>query len=97
MRGIVKDGVGRLYEGGIRASGLTRIQVAVEAREVAAADFQADAVALEEDIARGPHVDFVLVDLAGNDGPGLGGRFAITGAENPFGKILREAIGPYIN
>ena len=65
MGGVVVDGVGGLDEVGACGGGLTGVQVAVEAREVAAGDFEADDVALEEDVAGGPEVDFVFVDLAG--------------------------------
>ena len=51
MRGVVEDGVGCLHENCVRAGRLAGIQVAVEAREVAAADFQANLVAFQEDIA----------------------------------------------
>ena len=45
MRGVVEDGVGRLHENCAGAGRLAGIQIAVEAREVAAAHFQADLVA----------------------------------------------------
>jgi hypothetical protein len=51
---VVEDGVGGrdplLGSGG----GFPGVQVAVEAGEIAAGDFQADAVAGAEDVARGP-------------------------------------------
>ena len=54
----------------IRAGVFAGIQVAVEAREVAAADFKPNPVAFQKHVARGPQIDFVLVDLAGHDGLG---------------------------
>ena len=43
---------------------LARVQVAIEPREVAARDLQPQHVPLLEHVARGPHVDRELVDLA---------------------------------
>ena len=51
MRAVVEDGVGGLHECRVGACVLAGVQVAVEAGEIAAAHFQADAVALEEDVA----------------------------------------------
>ena len=47
------------------ACGRARVRITVESRVVAARDLHADPVAGEEDVARGPEVDPVLVDLAG--------------------------------
>ncbi len=43
----------------------TCVQIAVEAGKVAAADFETNSVAFEEDVAGGPEVDHELVHLAG--------------------------------
>ena len=44
---------------------MTGVGIAVKAREVAARDFQADAVVFQEDIARISEVDLVFIDFAG--------------------------------
>jgi len=94
----VEDGVGGFHHFGGGGGVFAGVEVAVEAGEVAAADFEADFVALEEDVAGGPHVDLVLVDFAGGDelGRGLGG-FAILGAEDAFRHVAREAVRAYID
>ena len=39
-----------------------------------------------------------LVDFAGlEELGGAGGGFAIAGAENSFGQVLRVAVGPYVD
>ena len=84
---VVKDGVGGFHHRCIRARVLAGVEVAVEPREVAAADFYADLVPFEEDIAGGPEIDLVLINLAGDDGTGRAHRFAIAGAQNAFSQV----------
>ena len=94
----MEDGVGSLHKGRVGGCVFAGVQVAVKAGEVAAAHFKANPVALEKDVAGGPHIDFVLVDLAGDNGFGFaGGGFAIPGAEDAFGQVDRCAIGSYID
>jgi len=94
----MQHGVSRLD--GVRIGGcvFAGVEVAIEAREVAAAYFQADAVPFEKHIAGVPHVDFELVDLARSHEFGRAfGRFAKFGAENAFGHIARETVRAYID
>jgi len=94
---VVVNGVGGFDELRIGGGGFAGVEVAVEAREVARRDFEANAVAFEEDVAGGPEVDFVFVDLAGLDEFGFAAGFAIAGAENSFGEVLRVPVGPDID
>jgi hypothetical protein len=77
MRSVVVDNACRLYEVRACCSIPAGVQVAVEAREVARRNFEAQPVAFEEDVARGPEVDFVFVDFAGLNGLSLRGRAAL--------------------
>jgi len=94
---VVEDAVGGLHYRGVGARVFAAIQVAVEAGEVAAGDLDADFVALEKDVAGGPEIDLVLVDLAGDDGAGGGGGFAVAGAQDSFGQVQHEAVGSYVD
>ena len=73
MGGVVEDGVGGFDECPAGGGGLAGVEVAVEAGEVAAADFKADFVAFEEDVAGGPEVESKVVGLAGDERGGFGG------------------------
>ncbi len=68
MRTAVQNRVCGLHEVRIVGAAFAGVQVAIEAREVAAGDFEPDPMALQKDVAGGPEVDLVLVDLAGVDG-----------------------------
>ncbi len=87
-----------LTEGGVSRRGFAGVEVAVEAREVAAGYFEANDVAFEEDVAGGPEIDFVFVDFAGlEEFCRAGGGFAIAGAQDSFGEVLHVAIGPDVD
>ena len=94
---VVIDGVGgrQHFRGGCLV--FTGVEVAVEAREIAAGNFQAQAVAGEKDVASGPEVHRNVIDFArlGQFRP-LNG-IAITQAENALGQVLRESVGPEIH
>src|ERR1017187_5267568 len=97
MRPVVKDGVGGFDHRRARARVLACIQVAVKAGKVAAAHLKPDSMSLQKHVARGPKIDLVLVDLAGNDGTGNGCRFAIAGAQYSLRKVDRSAIRSYVD
>ena len=98
MSGVVVDGVGGFDEGGVSRGGFAGVEVAVEAREVAAGYFEANDVAFEEDVAGGPEVDFVFVDFAWlEEFCWACGGFAIAGAQDSLGEILHVAIGPDVD
>ena len=50
-----------------------------------------------EDVAGGPEVDGQFVDLAGCDERRMLLRFAVAGAQDTFGEVLREAVGPDVD
>ena len=94
------DGGGGFDEGGgIGVAGVfAGVEVAVEAGEVGTGDFEADFVALAEEVAGGPEVDGVLEGLAGGDGLGGGeSSVAVFGAEDAFGEVLDVAVGPDVD
>ena len=93
MRCIVKNRVGGSGPFGGVGGGFAGIQVAVKAREIAAGNFQADAVAGVEDVAGGPKIDGERIDLAGDERRGGGLGVAILGAEDSLGEIDGRAIG----
>src|SRR5215831_14476106 len=63
MRGVVEDAVDcrSVLIRGLARDLTTGVAVATESWEVAARDFQADAVAGQEDVGRGPQVEAELV------------------------------------
>ena len=64
---VVEDGVrSRNPRGGVRRQ-LPSVEVAIKAREVAAGEFEPEAVAGAEDIARGPKVDGEPISLPANE------------------------------
>ena len=67
MGGVVVHGLLGLDQAGRIRRGLTRVRVAVEAREVAARHVQAEPVAGLEDVAGGPEVDGVGIGAPGLD------------------------------
>ena len=73
--------------------GVTGVRIGIELREVAGGDFEADFVAGFEEIAGGPDVDFIFVDLARDDGRGMGERIAVAGALDTVVEIDGGAIG----
>src|SRR5580698_8845705 len=97
MLGVVEDGVGggdEVFAGGLVGAG---VQVAVEAREVAAADLEADDVAFLEGVGGGPEVHGDFVDLVGIDEVGLFVGITITHAKDAVGEVLGEAVGGDVN
>ena len=104
MIGIVKDCVGcrceRVACGGVATEIWTLvagIEVAVEAGKIAARDFETQSVAFFEDVAGGPEVDREFVDFAGRDERRMFLRFSMAGADDAFGEVLREAVGPDVD
>src|SRR5215207_9262548 len=92
MLAIVEDRLHRRQHLRVRAELVTGIEVAVEAREVAAAHFQTDAVTLAEEIAGCPEIDLVFVDLTGRDWPGSVGPLTVAGTDDAVGKVARVAV-----
>ena len=86
---VVEDRVGGFDPCGRIPGRLASVEIAVEAREVAAREFKAHPVARAEDIARSPQVDRKWVRLPTHKGGGLGLRVSIATTED----ALREIDG----
>src|SRR5258707_6379326 len=94
---VVIDGVGggQHFCGGCLV--FAGVEVAVEARKIAAGNFHAQAVAGEKDVAGGPEVYCDVVYFARLSQLRPLDRIAIAQAENAFGQVLRESVGPEIH
>ena len=80
------------------ARAFSRVQIAIEAREVAAGNFEPDPMPLQKHIAGRPEIDLVLVDLTRRNRFRFSDRgFAEACAQNPLRQILRESIRPHID
>src|SRR5258705_12015626 len=82
-----------------RAGGLVlaRVQVAIEAREVARRDLDADAMAGQEDVARGPEGDGKLRDVTCREEGGGGPRVAIAGANDAVSQVPSIPVGGHVD
>src|ERR1700731_2546185 len=79
---------------GARESDLfPRIEIAIEARKIAAGNFQAQRVTAQKDVARGPKIEGYFVDLSRVHQNGMLGEPTVAHAKDTFGEILRESIG----
>ena len=76
---------------------LTRVQVAIESREVAAGNLEPEFVPCKENVARGPKINGNVVDAPGISKFRFLLRIAIAQAQNTFGQILSKSVGPDIN
>ena len=97
MRRIVKDGVGSVAPLGGSGRGFARVQVAIEAREIAAGNLQADAMAGAKNVAGGPEIDGEGVDLARRQERGSFLGIAIFCAEDSFGDVDGRVVSRNIN
>jgi hypothetical protein len=97
MGRVVQDGVGGGGPLGRSGSAFAGVEIAIEARKVAAGDFQADAVAGAEDVTGGPEVDREMTYLAGRERCGRQLRVAIFGAKDAFGEIDGGAVWKNVN
>src|SRR5579863_2506525 len=97
MLAIVIDGVRRLDPMRRIRRRLAGVQVAVEAREIAARDFEAQLVSGKEDVARRPEVDGQLVDLSGIHELRPLLRVPVARAQDALGQVLGEAVRPDVN
>ena len=94
---VVEDGVGRAHRFSSGGTFFAGVEIPVETREIAAADLKPQAMAFAENIAGRPHVQGELVRLAGIHEVGLQLGIAVSTTDYAFGKVLREAIRPYIH
>lgn len=93
----MQDGIRRGYvrrgSGGFRAS----VEVSRKAREIAAGDFQAQPVALQEDIARGPQIYRKAICLSGIDELRLLLRIPVSSPDNSLRQVSRKSIRSHID
>ena len=73
------------------------IQVSVEAREIAAGDFEAKFMAGQENVAGGVHFNFDFVDFARVRQFGSCPGIAVTQAKDSFADVLSKSVGPDID
>src|SRR5215831_1156311 len=72
---------------------LTGVRIAVELREVAAGDIDANAMAGKEDVAGADQVDGQLVDPSGLQRNWPRWALAIAGSQNAFAHVDGAAVG----
>ncbi len=75
MRAVVIDGLRRLAQNGFVSHRAAGVGIAIEAREIAAGDFQAHAMAFEEHVTGYAGIDRHVVDLAGSGELGFSSEF----------------------
>src|SRR5215468_3035568 len=92
---VVIDRLFRLDHLGRAERRFARVEVTIEAREVAAGDVDANLVSGLEDVASRPQVNRVFVDLARLDGLRAFGRIAITRANDAVGQKTRVTRSPF--
>jgi len=93
MLRVVENCVGGSDKGARELNFFARIEIAIEAREIAAGNLKAQRMTAEKHVARGPKIDGDLVDLSGVDQSSMLGGGTVAHAKDAFSKILREPIG----
>lgn len=93
----MEDRLARGAQLGVDREIISRVRVAIVAREIARGDFQTHPMAALENVARRPHVDAVLVGLAGRDWRGIGERLAKARAHHSLREIVRVAVGAHVD
>ena len=87
----------RGYSFGSFAESLAGIEVTIEAREVARADFEPDAVTGQKDIAGCPKINREQIRLAGLHQLRCARGLPIARANDAIEEILRIAVGMHIH
>src|SRR5580700_8931395 len=90
------DGDGDLA-GGFVGDDAAGVGVAVEAREVAARDFEPDPVPGQEDVRGDRQVEVELTGLVGREGFGLGQRVAVPGPQDAVGQEDGAPVGEHVD
>ena len=93
----MKHCITRRNKGAREANIFTRIEIAVEAREIAARDFKAQRVSAEKHVARGPEIQGDLIDLPRIHQASVLHGITIAHAKDAFREILRESVRPNVN
>ena len=97
MLGAVADCLKGSHGLGFSPGLLSGVGVAVESGEIAAGDFQADSVTLQEYVAGGHQVDCVLVNLPRLNEVSLFRGFSVPGSNDAVGKIPGAAAGTHVH
>src|SRR5688500_5207662 len=74
------------------ADGRAGVEVAVKAREVAAADLQADGMSGAKEVRRHPAVDDEFLDLAGRQGLGRTAAVPVAAADDAIAEIPGRSV-----
>ena len=93
MLRVVENCVGGGDQGARELDFFPRIEIAIEAREIAAGNLQPQRVTAQKDVARGPKIEGYFVDLSRVHQNGMLGGSTVAHAKDTFGEILREPIG----
>src|SRR5262249_45197595 len=97
MFGVVQNGLPRRVKLGLFAKPAPGVRVAVEAREVAARDLDADAVAWKKDVARGADVDSELSGLIGREEDRCRSAVSVARPDDAVGQGAGGAVGEDVN
>ena len=92
----VVDVLKRRHHAGVRSDGLTGVGVAVEAGEIAAGDLEPYPMPFLEQVAGGPQVDGVLVDLVRLDWLRRLARMAVASAYDAICQVSRVAVRSHV-
>src|SRR5713226_1311946 len=90
---VMEDGLPGRLPAGAGGLVLARVQVAVEAREIAGGDLDADAMTGQEDVAGGPEVDGEASDFSRDKRRGRRARVAVAGAHDAVRQVLGIPVG----
>src|SRR5262249_35275205 len=97
IRAVVMNCLDRRQQCGLCSQGSTRVGITVKAWEIAARNLQTNAMTGLKDIAGGPQVNGVGVDLTRLDGLWSGGGLPIPRPDNAVRKVLGKAAGMHVN
>src|SRR5262245_17351786 len=100
VRGVCAIMVNRLdrrQQFGLCGQGPTRVGITVKAWEIAARNLQTNAMTGLKDIAGGPQVNGVGIDLTRLDGLWSGGGLPIPRPDNAIREVLGKATGMHVN
>src|SRR5579871_2340543 len=93
----MKNILPRSYPLGSFTKGLTGIEIAVKAREIAGADLEPDTMTWQEDIAGRPQIDGKQIGLARLHQFRGACRLPVTRTQNSIDQIARIAVGMNID
>ena len=97
QRGGVVNGLLRCFDFIPQVERFSGVRVAVELREVAAGDIDAQAVIFRKHIARADQIDAQLISLAGLEDFRPVCSVAVPGTRNAFTYIERAPVGKHVD